>query len=191
MSENFPGFDPADLFRRQPGRRGPRVVRSGPLLPRRRRILLAIAAVIVIVLIVAFSLVDLRVQYLFLDNLDHTNVFWTPLVAKIVLFIIGFLLAGVLVALNIPGFAAAAGALDRNGARVAVYAGIALAVVSGIIAGSWFAGQWQDVLLWGGRRSSGCSARSRSRPSAWPSRPPPRTSRSRCARRSAAPRATA
>ena len=148
MSENFPGFDPADLFRRPPGRRGPRTVRGGPLLPRRRRILLAIAAVIVIVLIVAFSLVDLRVQYLFLDNLDHTNVFWTPLVAKIVLFIIGFVLAGVLVALNIPGFAAVGASLDRSGARVAVFAGIALAVVAGIIAGAWFAGQWQDVLLW-------------------------------------------
>jgi uncharacterized membrane protein (UPF0182 family) len=148
MSENFPGFDPADLFRRPPGRRGPRTVRSGPLLPRRRRILLTIAAIIVIVLVVAFSLVDLRVQYLFLENLDHTNVFWTPLLAKVVLFIVGFLLCGILVALNIPGFAAAAASLDRNGARVAVFAGIALAVVSGIIAGAWFAGQWQDVLLW-------------------------------------------
>jgi uncharacterized membrane protein (UPF0182 family) len=148
MSENFPGFDPADLFRRQPCRRGPRTVRSGPFLPRRRRILLAIAVVVIVVLVVAFSLVDLRVQYLFLDNLAHTNVFWTPLIAKIVLFIIGFLLAGILVALNIPGFAAAAGALDRYGARVAVLAGIALAVVSGIVAGAWFAGQWQDVLLW-------------------------------------------
>jgi uncharacterized membrane protein (UPF0182 family) len=144
---NF-GFDPADLFKKQPPRRGPRVVRSGPRLPRRRRILIVTAAVLIAVLLVGFSLVDLRVQFIFLDNLDHTNVFWTPLLAKIVLFIIGFLLCGALVALNIPGFAAAAGALDRYGGRVAVYAGIALAVVSGIVAGVWFAGQWQDVLLW-------------------------------------------
>jgi uncharacterized membrane protein (UPF0182 family) len=142
------GFDPADLFKKRPPGRGPRVVRSGPRLPRRRRILIVTAAVLIAVLLVAFSLVDLRVQFIFLDNLDHTNVFWTPLLAKIVLFIIGFLLCGALVALNIPGFAAAAGSLDRYGGRIAVYAGIALAVVSGIVAGAWLAGQWQDVLLW-------------------------------------------
>jgi uncharacterized membrane protein (UPF0182 family) len=142
------GFDPADLFRKQPPGRRPRVVRSGPLMPRRRGILIAVAAVLIVALVVAFSLVDLRVQYLFLGNLGHTNVFWTPLLAKVFLFIIGFLLCGALVALNIPGFAAAAGSLDRSGGRVAVFAGIALAVVSGIVAGAWLAGQWQDVLLW-------------------------------------------
>jgi uncharacterized protein len=142
------GFDPADLFRKQPPGRRPRVVRSGPLMPRRRRILIAIAAVVILALVVAFSLVDLRVQYLFLGNLDHTNVFWTPLLAKVVLFIVGFVLCGALVALNIPGFAAAAGSLDRSGGQVAVFAGIALAVVAGIVAGAWLAGQWDDVLLW-------------------------------------------
>jgi uncharacterized protein len=142
------GFDPADLFRRQPPRRGPRVVRSGPLMPRRRWILMAITVVVILALVLALSLVDLRVQYLFLDNLGHTNVFWTPLLAKVVLFVVGFLLAGALVALNIPGYAAAAGALDRLGGRVAMAAGALLAVVVGIVAGAWLAGQWQDVLLW-------------------------------------------
>jgi uncharacterized membrane protein (UPF0182 family) len=142
------GFDPADLFRKGPPRRGPRVVRSGPLMPRRRRILLGIAVALIVAVVVAFSLVDLRVQYLFLDNLGHSNVFWTPLLAKIVLFIVGFLVAGGLVALNIPGWRAAAGALDRSGGLVAVLAGAVLAVIVGIVAGAWFAGQWQDVLLW-------------------------------------------
>ena len=76
------GFDPADLFKKRPPGRGPRVVRGGPRLPRRRRILIVTAAVLIAVLLVAFSLVDLRVQFIFLDNLDHTNVFWTPLLAK-------------------------------------------------------------------------------------------------------------
>jgi hypothetical protein len=143
------GFDPADLFRKQPPRRGgPRMVRSGPLMPRRRRILIAIAVVVIVALVVAFSLVDLRVQYLFLDNLSHTNVFWTPLLAKAVLFLIGFLITGLLVAANIPGWAAAAAQLDRYGRRVAVLAGIGIAVVAGVIAGIWLAGQWEDVVLW-------------------------------------------
>jgi uncharacterized protein len=142
------GFDPADLFRRKPPGRRPRVVRTGPLLPRRRWILIAIAVVVIVAILGALSLVDLRVQYLFLDNLGHSNVFWTPLIAKAVLFVLGLLVAGLLTAASIPGFAAAAGALDRDGGRVAVAAGVLLAVVVGIIAGAWLAGQWQDVLLW-------------------------------------------
>jgi uncharacterized protein len=150
------GFDPADLFRRQPGRR-PRVVRNGPLLPRRRWVLIAIAAVVIAAIALALSLVDLRVQYLFLDNLGFSNVFWTPLIAKAVLFVVGLVVAGLLMAASIPGYAAAAGALDRDGRRVAVVAGAILAAVVGIVAGSWLAGQWQDILLWLHQRAFGHS----------------------------------
>lgn len=111
-------------------------------------ILIGVAVLLILVIVVALSLVNLRVQYLFLDNLGHTNVFWTPLLAKIVLFIIGFLVSGLLVALNIPGYGAVAGTLDRSGAKFALGFGILLAVVVGIVVGAWFAGQWQDVLLW-------------------------------------------
>jgi uncharacterized protein len=151
------GFDPADLFRRDPPGRRPRVVGNGPLLPRRRWVLIAVAAVVIVAILLALSLVDLRVQYLFLDNLGHSNVFWTPLIAKAVLFVLGLLVAGLLTAASIPAFAAAAGSLDRDGRRIAVVAGALLAVVVGVVAGAWLAGQWQDVLLWLHGRSFGHS----------------------------------
>ncbi len=50
------GFDPADLFRkRPPGGRGPRPLRSGPIMPRRRMILIGIAVLLILVIVVALS----------------------------------------------------------------------------------------------------------------------------------------
>src|SRR5215469_14530909 len=80
----------------------PRVVRSGPIMPRRRRILFAILAAIVLVIVVLGSLIGLRVQILFLDSLGHGNVFWTPFWTQVILFLIGLAITGGLVALNIP-----------------------------------------------------------------------------------------
>jgi uncharacterized membrane protein (UPF0182 family) len=143
------GFDPADLFRRRPpGRPRPRVVRSGPIFPRGRRIAVAVVAVFLVLVIVAYSIMGLRVQLLFLDNLGHSNVFWTPLVAKLLLFLVGFAITAGLVALNLFGWVRIAGNLDRRGPRVTFWLGLALAAFAGIIGGAYLAGQWQDMLLW-------------------------------------------
>src|SRR5258707_8946038 len=90
----------------------PRVVRSGPIMPRRRAIILGIVAAIVLVLVVLGSLMGLRVQILFLDSLGHSNVFWTPFWTQVVLFLLGLVFTGGLVALNIPLWVVAAHALD-------------------------------------------------------------------------------
>ena len=128
------------------GPRRPQVVRPGP--PRRGRRGLAIAVVIVLVLLLSSSsLIGLRVSYLFLSTLGHSNVFWTPLLAKLVLFVIGALLTGGLVALNIPFWRRAAASLDRQGPSRVTIAAIAVAVLAGVIGGVALASSWQDVLL--------------------------------------------
>src|SRR5437588_2299533 len=148
MSEDF-GFDPAELFRRRPpgGRGRPRVIRPRGRWPRWRRILLAVIALIIVVALVGFSVLGLRVRLLFLDNLGHSNVFWTPVVTGLVLFLIGFALTAGLLCINIPAWRAVARNLDERGPTIALIAGLALAGVAGIIAGAVMAGQWQQVQL--------------------------------------------
>ena len=124
------------------------MVRSGPIMPRRRRIILGIVAAIVIVLVILGSLIGLRVQLLFLGNLGHSNVFWTPFWTQVVLFLLGALFTGGLVALNIPLWVVSLGALDRRAGRYVLWAGIVIAVIAGISGGAFLAQQWQDVLLW-------------------------------------------
>ena len=142
------GFDPEEILRR---RRGPRVVRTGGGPPQRRRgrriLAIAVIAIIVVVALGRWAL-GLRASYLYYASLNHTNVFWTPFVAQVVLFLIGALITGGGVALSITGWVRAARNLDRYGARVALWAGIAVAVIAGIAGGAFLAGQWQDVLLW-------------------------------------------
>jgi uncharacterized membrane protein (UPF0182 family) len=125
------------------------------MFPRRRRIILGVVAAIIVVLIVLASLMGLRVQLLFLDSLGHTNVFWTPFWTQVALFFVGLAITGGLVALSIPLWVIAAGAIDRRGGRIALWAGIALAVVVGIAGGAYLAQQWQDVLLWQNGHSFG------------------------------------
>ncbi|MFN2569896.1 MAG: UPF0182 family protein [Candidatus Dormibacteria bacterium] len=141
------GFDPEELlkFRRRPR---PRVIRPGGPRSRRRWILWGILASIALLLVLARSLVGLRVGFLFFDSLGHTNVFWTPLVAQVLLFLIGSGITGALVAASIPGWVAAARNLDVHGGPLALWAGAAVAVVAGVAGGVYLAGQWQDVLLW-------------------------------------------
>ena len=143
------GFDPADLFRRagQPPRR-PRVVRSRPPFSGWRRWVAIAVTVVVVVALVLGSLVGLRVQQLFLDSTGHSNVFWTPLVTKVILFVIGFVAVGGLVALNILPLRRVAGTLDRRGPLVATLLGAVVALLAGVIGGGFLAGQWQEVLLW-------------------------------------------
>ncbi|MGA9114169.1 MAG: UPF0182 family protein [Candidatus Dormiibacterota bacterium] len=135
-------FDPEVLFRR----RRPRVVRS-PRFTRVRKILLIVLAVIVVLVIVALALMSLRVKFLYLSSLGHSNVFWTPLIAQVVLFLIGLVLTGVLVGVSVPFWARAVSAIDTRAGRITFWTGIAIAVLAGIGGGSHLAGEWQDVLL--------------------------------------------
>jgi len=127
------------------------VVRSGVGPPERRRGR-RIAAVLVVALIVLVALgrwlLGLRASYLYYASLHHTNVFWTPFVAQLLLFLVGAVITGGGVGLSIYGWVRAARSLDRLGGRIALWAGIAVAVVAAIAGGSFLAGQWQDVLLW-------------------------------------------
>ncbi|MHB8717319.1 MAG: UPF0182 family protein [Candidatus Dormibacteria bacterium] len=141
------GFDPEEILRR---RRGPRVVRTGgPRPPRRGRRAAVIAGVAVILLLALGRwLLGLRASYLYYASLGHINVFWTPFVAQVVLFVAGFAVTGIGVGLNVPFWVGAARNLDVLGARIARWAGAAIAVVAGIAGGAYMASQWQQVLLW-------------------------------------------
>ncbi len=141
------GFDPEQLFR--PRRPRPRVVRQGPPGRRRRRVIAGIVVVAIIVLVViARWLLGLRATYLFYKTLGHTNVFWTPFVAQLVLFFIGFAIIAGLVACSVAGWRLAARNLDTHGGRVVTWVGAGIALLAGIIGGASLAGQWQAVLLW-------------------------------------------
>ena len=139
------GFDPEDLFRRRPR---PRVVREGGPRRRRRWIVVGIVVAIVLLLLLARWLLGLRADYLFYKSLNHTTVFWTPFVAQVVLFIIGFVITGGLVGASVVGWRLAAGTLDARVGRYVMWAGIGIAAVAGIIGGAGLASSWQQVLLW-------------------------------------------
>ncbi len=151
-------FDPFEQFGlRRRGPRGPRTVRSGPLLRRWQRIALILAAVLVGLIVLFLALIGLRVQYLFLDNLGHSNVFWTPLVTKVLCFLAGAALVGGLVAANIPVWVRAARTIDERGGTYAFGGGLALAGLAGFIGGSYLGSQWQMVQLFLHRRDFGAS----------------------------------
>jgi uncharacterized membrane protein (UPF0182 family) len=142
------GFDPEEILRR---RRGPRVVRTGggpPVRRRGRRALAIVGGAIVLVAVLGRWLLGLRASYLYYASVNHTNVFWTPFLAQLTLFVIGAVITGGGVALSIYGWVRSARNLDRYGGRIAFWAGIAVAVIAGIAGGAFLAGQWQDVLLW-------------------------------------------
>ena len=128
-------------------RPGPRVVRPGPSVPRGGRIALIIGGVLVVLAIAFFAAIGLRVQYLFLDSLGHSEVFWTPIVARVLCFLIGLVLVGGIVGACVPAWSRALAAVDARGRAAGLLAGGALAAVAGISGGSWFASQWQTALL--------------------------------------------
>jgi len=142
------GFDPEQLFRRRGGGSRPRVVRTGGGRNRRRLIAVGVVVAVILIIVVGRWALGLRSDYLFYSSLGHTNVFWTPFVAQLVLFIIGLALTGIVVGANVPGWAAAAKRLDRNGGRVIGVVGGLVALIAGIVGGIILAGQWQTVLLW-------------------------------------------
>ncbi|MDQ6847956.1 MAG: UPF0182 family protein [Candidatus Dormibacteraeota bacterium] len=142
------GFDPEEILRR---RRGPRVVRTGggpPTRRRGRRIVGILVAAIIVVVALGRWLLGLRASFLYYASLNHTNVFWTPFLAQVVLFAIGAAITGGGVGLSIYGWVRAARNLDRYGGRIAFWAGIAVAVIAAIAGGGFLASHWQDVLLW-------------------------------------------
>lgn len=146
MSEDL-GFDPAELFRRSRAGRPVRPIRRGPSLPRWQRVVAGLLVVVLVVISAGAALVGLRVRLLFLESLGHANVFWTPIVAQVVLFLLGLAITGGIVGACTVGWVAVAANLDRNGPRAAAWAGGLLAVVAGIAGGAFLAAQWQDVLL--------------------------------------------
>jgi uncharacterized membrane protein (UPF0182 family) len=139
------GFDPEQIFARRRSR--PRIVRPPGQL-RRRIIIFGILGAIVLLLIVARWLLGLRADYLYYQSVGHTNVFWTPLIAHIVLFLVGFVIVAVLIGASTIGWSMSAANLDRRGRRIVLWSGGVLAVLAGIIGGSTFSGEWQDILVW-------------------------------------------
>ncbi len=139
------GFDPEQIFARRRSR--PRIVRPPGQL-RRRVIVISVIAAIIVLLIVIRWLLGLRADYLYYKSLGHTNVFWTPLVAHIVLFLVGFAILAVLVGASAVGWSMSAANLDRRGRRIVLWTGGILAALAGVIGGSTLSGEWQDILVW-------------------------------------------
>ena len=135
------GLDPEQMFRRRP-----RVVRTRPP-SKLRRIALIVVGVIIVLVIIATSLLRLRVNYLFLSSLGHANVFWTPLITQIVLFVIGLVITAGLVGVSVPFWSRALSCIDVRAGRIGFWSGVAIAVIAGIGGGAHLAGAWQDVLL--------------------------------------------
>src|SRR6202035_2631062 len=140
------GFDPEQLFRNRRPR--PRVVRQGSRGGHRRRnIAIAVVVAIILLVVLARWLLGLRSDYLFYKSLGHTNVFWTPFIAQIVLFFIGLAIVSALVGVSVFGWRLAARNLDPGVGRVVTWVGAGIALIAGIIGGASLAGQWQSVLL--------------------------------------------
>jgi uncharacterized protein len=139
------GFDPEQIFARRRSR--PRIVRPPGQL-RRRIIIFSVIAAIVVLLIVIRWLLGLRADYLYYKSVGHTNVFWTPLIAHIVLFFVGFAIVAVIFGAAAFGCAMAAANLDRRGRKIALWSGGVIAVLAGIAGGSTLSGEWQDILVW-------------------------------------------
>jgi hypothetical protein len=139
------GFDPEQIFARRRSR--PRIVRPPGQL-RRRIIIFGVIAAIIVLLIVARWLLGLRAEYLYYVSVHHTNVFWTPLIAHIILFFVGFAIVAVIFGAAVFGCAAAAASLDRRGRKIVLWSGAVIALLAGIAGGSTLSGEWQDILLW-------------------------------------------
>jgi uncharacterized protein len=138
------GFDPEEVFRR----RRPRVVKDGGGPRRGRRWIWITLVIVLVVLGAARSLLSAYVDYLFFSSTGHTNVFWTPVTTQVWLFIVGFVLTGLVIGVSVPAWRAAAATVDERGRKYSFWIGIAVIVVAGIAGGSYFASNWQQVLLW-------------------------------------------
>ncbi|HZJ06732.1 MAG TPA: UPF0182 family protein, partial [Nocardioidaceae bacterium] len=130
-----------------------RLRRSGPLLPT-----LAILAIIVVLVSVT---AQWWTEVLWFDSVGFTSVFWTELITKVGLFVVGGLITAVVVASSLlvgyrtrpvyPPISAEQQNLDHYREMLEPLrrlATIAAPAVLGIFAGSAAASQWQTFLLW-------------------------------------------
>ncbi len=131
-----------------------------PALSRRTRILLILAAIVVVVLLAGSRLVNLYVDYLWFGEVKFRSVFSTVLFTNVLLFVIGGLLIGGLVALSLwiayrsrPVFVPVSGPEDPVARyrtviiqRLRLF-GIGIPVLVGLIAGLTATGNWQLVQL--------------------------------------------
>jgi uncharacterized membrane protein (UPF0182 family) len=142
------GLDPEELWLR----RRARVVNG---IPKRGRGWLWLLLVLVVLFVLGSVGLSLRVKFLYLDSLGYGNVFWTPIWAHLWLFLTGFAVAGLLMALNIPWWRSAIVKLDRQGNYPASLPGVAISLLVALGVGIFLSGAWQDVVLWQHQHSFG------------------------------------
>jgi uncharacterized membrane protein (UPF0182 family) len=133
---------------------------GSPTLTRRTRILLSVAGILVLLLLGGSRLLNLYVDWLWFGEVDFRSVFSTVLFTHILLFIIGGLLIGGLVALSLwiayrsrPVFVPVTGPEDPIARyrtliiqRLRLFA-IGIPVIIGVIAGFAAQGDWQIVQM--------------------------------------------
>src|SRR5215212_29424 len=131
---------------------------GAPTLSRRTRILLIVAAVVILLLLGGSRLLNLYVDWLWFGEVGFRSVFSTVLFTHVLLFVIGGLVMGGLVALNLwiayrsrPVFVPVSGPEDPIARyrtviiqRLRVF-GIGIPVLVGLIAGLAAQGDWQTV----------------------------------------------
>ncbi|MBA3524605.1 MAG: UPF0182 family protein, partial [Geodermatophilaceae bacterium] len=132
-----------------------------PTLSRRARVILGAVALLVVGLSVLGTLTSQYVDYLWFDETGFTQVFWTELSTRVVLFLVVGVLTGAAVGGNIllayrtrPTFRPMS--LEQQNLeryRVAVQARrtlivVAVAVVLGVFAGGTAQSNWQIWLMW-------------------------------------------
>ena len=133
---------------------------GSPTLTRRTRILLVVAGILVLLLLGGSRLLNLYVDWLWFGEVDFRSVFSTVLFTHILLFLIGGLLIGGLVALSLwiayrsrPVFVPVSGPEDPIAryrtliiGRLRLFA-IGIPVAIGLIAGLAAQGNWQLVQM--------------------------------------------
>lgn len=139
-----------------PGGRRPTLTlsrRRGPLLP-------TIAILVALGFIVSIG-ASLWTEVLWFDSVGYTDVFWTQLWTKVLLFVVGFVIAAALVASSLvigwrtrPIYAPVTPQqqnLDQYREAIEPLRRIAMFAIPGILgllAGTGAAGQWKTFLLW-------------------------------------------
>ena len=131
---------------------------GAPTLSRRTRILLIVAAVVVLLLLGGSRLLNLYVDWLWFGEIGFRSVYTTVLFTHVLLFVIGGLVMGGLVALSLwiayrsrPVFVPVSGPEDPIARyrtviiqRLRLF-GIGIPVVIGFITGLAVQGDWQTV----------------------------------------------
>src|SRR5690349_25097692 len=133
---------------------------GAPTLSRRTRILLIVAAVVILLLLGGSRLLNLYVDWLWFGEVGFRSVYSTVLFTHVLLFVIGSLVMGGLVALNLwiayrsrPVFVPVSGPEDPIARyrtviiqRLRLF-GIGIPVLVGVIAGVAAQGDWETVQM--------------------------------------------